>query len=69
MQKSSFLFSLIKSGANMEILNSRQWRPLDAAAAHGWEKIVSALLESGTNIEPRGKIKVKPSYKIQCLVA
>ena len=43
----------------MEILNAKQWRPLDAAAANGWEKIVLVLMESGTNIEPRGKIKVK----------
>ena len=51
-------FSLVQSGANLEIRNVHQWTPLDCAAALGWEKIVSILLESGANIQPKkiGKV-------------
>jgi len=55
----SFLFfSLIQSGANIEIRNARQWTPLDCAAAYGWDKVARALLEAGASIQPKGKIKV-----------
>jgi len=39
--------------------NSRQWTPLDCAAAFGWVKAARALLEAGASIQPKGKIKVK----------
>ena len=50
------VFSLIKSGTNLEIQNARQWTALDCAAAFGWEKIARALLEAGANVQPKPKV-------------
>ena len=51
-----FAFRLIKAGTSLEHRNARQWTPLDCAAAHGWEKVVLALLEAGANVQPKNTV-------------
>ena len=45
-------------GASLEGRNSRQWTPLDCAAAFGFEKAAVVLLEAGASIQPASKFKV-----------